>query len=150
LVHGINSREIDDCEEEYTGSVCHRSEQLSSLIDLDLGDLRLLLLKLNVFGGCSGIVKDMDELIVLEDISDVFILGQTRENIIFNPLEFLGRFCVLLNNAVFLLLEFRHLLSDELIKHLLLKTERRDGKVENCNLHRGLWRVVRIGQGSRH
>jgi hypothetical protein len=41
-------------------------------------------------------------------------------------------------------------LRDELVEHLLLKTERSNGKVENSDLHGSLGRVVRVRDSSGH
>jgi len=56
----------------------------------------------------------------------------------------------LLDDHILLLLKIRHFLRNKLIQHLLLKTERSDGEVQNRNLDSCLRRVVRIRDSSGH
>lgn len=150
LVHVIDCGQVDDCEEEKRGSERHRPVSFTSLIDHFLSDGRLSHADFDIIGDGLGLVEDDDQVISLEDVCDRFVLRQTFQDLVFTIKQVFCRFGVLLHNVIFLLLELRHLESDEKVKHLLLEAERCNGEVENGHLDLSLWLVVRVRKGSCH
>lgn len=92
----------------------------------------------------------MDKLVIFQDVGNLLIFCQTDKYIIFDLLQCLCSLSILLDDLLFLLLKFWHFLTDELVEHLFLETERCDGEVENGYLHRSLGRVVGVWKRCCH
>jgi hypothetical protein len=78
------------------------------------------------------------------------VLGKSLQNTVLNITSSPGSLSILDNDLLLLLLEVGHLCRNELIKHLLLKTERRNGEIEDADLHLSLRSVVRVGDSGGH
>ena len=144
LIHRINYSEVDDSEEENLGSVGDFPVFFSGLVNLFLGYGRLLQTPADVIVRDLGVIQDHNELVSFQDCGDVIILGETFQDLLFNLKQISCPLCILLHNYILSLLLLGHLLDDELVEHLFLKTFRRNGKVEQRDLDLSLWRVHRV------
>ena len=144
LIHRINDSEVNDSEEENLGPVSDLPVFFSGLINLFFGYGRLLQTHADVIGGDLRVIQDHNELVGFQDCSDVIIPGETFQDLLFNLKQISCPLCILLHNYILSLLLLGHLLDDELVEHLFLKTFRRNGKVEQRDLDLSLWRVHRV------
>jgi len=150
LIHRINYGQINDCKEENWSPVSNRSVNFSGLIDLFLGNLRLFHSDIDFIRSLFRLFQNFNKLIIFKNVCNLSILGQSNKDLVFNFSQNLGRLGVLLDNVILLLLKIWHFLRHELIEHLLFKTERSNGEVENGNLHWSLGWIVRVGNGCCH
>ena len=150
LIHRINDGKVNDSEEENLGSVGDFPVFFSGLVNLFLGYGRLFQTRADVIGGDLGVIQDYNELVSFQDCSDVIIPGETFQDLLFNLKQISCSLCILLHNYILSLLLLRHLLDDKLVKHLFLKTFRRNGKVEQRDLNLSLGRVVGVWQCCSH
>lgn len=94
--------------------------------------------------------QNINQLIILENGNNFCVFGESLQNTVLNITSGLGGLCILDNDLFLLLLEVGHLNRDELVKHLLFKTKRRNGKVEDANFDLGFRSVVWVGNRGRH
>mmetsp|Transcript_11724 Transcript_11724/g.17934 ORF Transcript_11724/g.17934 Transcript_11724/m.17934 type:complete len:320 (+) Transcript_11724:685-1644(+) len=149
LVHGIDVSQVHNTEEEQTGSEGDSSEVLTSLIDLLLGNSRDLLLLFDLSGYLLRVGKDIDEVVITEEVHDLSCITQSEQDLVLQFVGDLGVSGVRFHDLIFLPLEVRELKLHKLIEHLLLETELSDSEVEQADLHLGFGCVVRVRQRRR-
>ena len=129
LVHWINHCEVHDSEKENLSSERDFSVPLSGFINLFLSDSRLLKSGINLISSDFRVIQNNDEVITFKNGSDLFVLGKSLQDLLFDVSQGLGGLGVLRYDQVLSLLLVRHLLNDKLVEHLLLQTSWSDGEV---------------------
>ena len=150
LVHWVDCCKIYNAEEQKLRSESDRSETFSNGVNFLFGDFWLFHSHANFIACLFRLFKNNNQFICFQNICNLFMLSQSVKNLILNISQVLCSFCVILNDLVLLLLKFWHLELHKLVKHLLFKSWRSDSKVQQCDLHWCLRRIVRIWKSGRH